>query len=75
LFRGETVQPDEFVAGRMAANQLDAVLSAMQPFCEQFDKRFVRRSVDRRSGNLDPKFSAERFANLVLRSSWLNLDG
>jgi len=65
---------DDFVAGGVAAHQLDVVARTIQPRREQANEGFVGGRVHRGSGDFDAQFVAQGFADFVRRRARLQFD-
>jgi hypothetical protein len=63
------------VPGCVSPNQLNLAAPAFQGFHQKAHQRFVGRGIHRGSGNFDPQFTTQRFANFIARRSGLELNG
>ena len=68
------MQFDEFVAGRLSANQFDLVARAIKMTSEQAQESLVRGGVHGWRSYFDAEFAADWLADLVHGSVWLQFN-
>jgi hypothetical protein len=69
------VQPDNFVAGSVAAHELQLTAGATEGFRQQPKQRFIGGGVNRRRGDFDSQFSPQRSEDFVDGGARLQFDG
>ncbi len=69
----ESAELDDLMARGVAADDVHAVAGAVQLLRQQLDQGFIRGGVNRRGGDFDAQFVTERLADLIGRSSRLQL--